>query len=60
MGYEIEEEEGGYVRSGDVLEWRWKGTAEPKSEVVTTETGEAVVPPKKKATARKRTTRKKR
>ena len=27
--FEIEEEAGGYVRNGDVLEWVWK---EPKAE----------------------------
>lgn len=26
--YEIEEAAGGYVRNGDVLEWRWKGQEE--------------------------------
>lgn len=29
MKYEIEEETGGYVRNGDVLEWHWK---EPKAD----------------------------
>lgn len=28
MKYEIEEEAGGYVRNGDVLEWAWKDEAE--------------------------------
>jgi hypothetical protein len=48
-----ETDEGYYVQSGDIREWKWKGSRESKPEVVTTETASAVVPPKRKAAARK-------
>jgi uncharacterized protein with NAD-binding domain and iron-sulfur cluster len=54
-----ETDEGYYVQSGDVREWRWKKAKAPERLAVTTESAAAVVPPRKKATARKRTTARK-
>jgi hypothetical protein len=37
LDFEIEEEEGGYVRNGDVLEWRWKPGFGPEPPALATE-----------------------
>ena len=52
--YEIEEEAGGYVRNGDVLEWHWKGEPEAKASSAPDEPEEkAGAAPKKRGRPKK-------
>ena len=50
--FEIEEEAGGYVRNGDVLEWHWKGEPEAKASSAPDEPEEKA-PPKKRGRPKK-------
>ena len=45
--YEIEEEAGGYVRSGDVLEWHWRGEPEAETSSAPDKPDEQAAPKKR-------------